>query len=169
MVWTNASLVAYHGTDESAAANIIAGGVDLHVCPAGNEFGKGFYVTTCLDYARGRANEKALLTGNRAAVIAFAVDRGKLCNLDDHLTFIIPNDEYFEFCTYNSLRNIDHARGSDGPYDVVYGPVKARLEDLVYRGYAGCDQICFLTTKAVNCLPDRPLLVVTYGDPYFPP
>jgi len=167
MVWTNAPLVVYHGTDDNAARDIVQNGIRLDLCGPAADFGRGFYITTNLHQARQWANKRALSTGGKAAVVIFRLDRDKVAELDDHLTFVVPSDEFYDFVRYNRIMgNTDHARSGAAPYDVIYGPVTAYPQQLVYLQ---CDQICLLNQKAIDCLLDRPPPSVDYADPYFPP
>jgi hypothetical protein len=59
----------------------------------------------------------------RSADLAF--DRDAAGDLNDHLAFVLPSREFFDFVDYNRLGSTTHARTSGAPYDLVYGPVAA--------------------------------------------
>jgi hypothetical protein len=169
MVWTNADLVVYHGTDDRAVANILQNGVNPAAGIPLSDFGLGFYVTSSLWYAKNHADEKVLRSAGslRAAVLAFHVDRDLAGNLDDHLTFVCVGDEFHDFVAYNHGGGLNHARSGGVPYDLVYGPISlypTRSVHLDDRNQI-CDQICFLDQKALGSLKltGNPM----YGAPCF--
>ena len=156
MVWTNAPLTVHHGTDEAGANGIVTGGINLTVCRPYADFGRGFYVTSSLHQAQQWANLKALrapppLGGSqsRAAVLTFNLDRDAAGDLNDHLAFVLPSREFSDFVDYNRLGSLTHARGGGVPYDLVYGPVAAYPQALIFMN---CDQICLLTSVAPGVL-----------------
>jgi hypothetical protein len=168
--WANTPQIVYHGTDEIGAHDILRTSINLAVCRPYADFGKGFYVTSSAHQAQQRANVKALraepLPGGatrRAAVLSYEFDRDIAGDLNDHLAFVLPNTEFFEFVDYNRLGNLTHARAGGIPYDLVYGPVAAYPQSLTY---SNCDQICFLTHPALAAL--TPLSSApAYGSPIF--
>jgi hypothetical protein len=163
MVWTNAPLVVYHGTDENSAGNILRSGVNLAACAPGSDFGHGFYVTSSLKFAQSWADQKVVRSTARAAVLTFRLDRDLAAELDDHLTFVLASDEFFDFVSYNRGGGTNHARSAGTPYDLVYGPISAYPFRLVY---VDCDQICFLNQRALGSLIG-PTGNPSYGDPRF--
>jgi Protein of unknown function (DUF3990) len=167
MVWTNAPLVVYHGTDENAAGNILRYGIRLAACLPGSDFGRGFYVTSSLRFAQNWADQKVVrsMSSIRAAVLVFHLDRDMAADLDDHLAFVLASDEFFDFVEYNHGGATDHARSGGTSYDLVYGPTSAYPLRLVY---VDCDQICFLNQKALGCLLG-PAGNPSYGNPRFLP
>lgn len=171
MVWTNQPIEVYHGTLESSANSIIGmGGINLGLCRLHSDFGRGFYVTTNLHQAEQWANMKylgspaATRANDRAAVLTFSLDRDAVGRLGDHLVFLLPSREFHDFVAYNRLGGSTHARAGGQPYDLVYGPVAAYPQTIVY---GNCDQICLLTQNALNALgPPGPRFGV--GGPLFP-
>jgi hypothetical protein len=170
MVWTNGSLVVYHGTDEKAAANILQNGVNPAAGVARSDFGPGFYVTSNLWYAQGHADQRLLSSGQslRAAVLTFRVDRDLAAQLGDHLTFVCAGDEFHDFVAYNHGGGMNHARSGGAPYDLVYGPIAQYPFRAVHLDDVGsiCDQICFLNQKALRSLA-KPIGNPMYGTPRF--
>jgi hypothetical protein len=167
MPWTNDAVTVYHGTDEYSANNIMRRGVNLSICNPLCDFGRGFYLTTNLHQAQQWANKRALeiptATRARSAVLGFSLDREVISNFGDHLSFVVPTSDFFEFAQFNRLGNSHHSRAGGVPYDVVYGPVAAYPQTLVYLA---CDQICLLSQRALSALillPGNPGL----GSPYF--
>jgi hypothetical protein len=160
-MWTNPPLVVPHGTDEHSAQLIVAG-IDVTKGWSNTDFGRGFYVTSTLRSAKYWANQKVrrLPAPCKAAVLTFNIDRDALAELDDHLAFGHPTDDFFDFVEHNRAISGEprHARSgkdlrSGSPllpyYDVVYGPVSKYPLRLVRFN---ADQICFLTEKAARCL-----------------
>lgn len=138
--------------------------------PAG-DFGRGFYLTSNLHQAEQWANQKVLrmpppppgAPAVRSAVLTFDFDRDLAADLDDHLTFVLPTNDFFDFVNYNHLGSPHHARASGVPYDLVYGPLAAYPQTLTY---GNCDQLCLLSQRAVATLTRRtgtPAL----GNPFF--
>lgn len=171
MVWTNQPLETHHGTLESSAFNILrTGRIDLGLCRLHSDFGRGFYVTTSRHQAEQWANMKylgspaAMRRNDRAAVLTFTLDRDAVGRLGDHLVFLLPSREFHDFVDYNRLGGSTHARTGGRPYDLVYGPVAAYPQMLVY---GNCDQICLLTQNALNAL-GPPHSNVGVGSPLFP-
>lgn len=180
MVWTNAPARVYHGTTlaransiRTRATQLGTNGIDLALGRGGADFGRGFYVTTVLHQAEQWANVKvtdtqpsiqfATTAADTAAVLVFEVERD-LAGRCDHLTFVVEDLEFHQFVLFNRLGNSAHARGGGDPYDMVYGPVAAYPQSITY---SDCDQICFLTDRALAALgpplPDR-----LEGFPLFP-
>lgn len=163
MPWTNAPQVVLHGTDEPAALNIRANGIDLKLARLAADFGPGFYVTSSRHQAQQWANKKARRSGARAAVVSFDLDRDAAAQLRDHIAFVVAGADFFDFVAYNRRgTNLDHARLSRVPYDLLYGPVAAYPSMLIYQD---CDQICLRTDKALAIL--SPVTHITYGIPLF--
>ena len=75
MAWTNDPQVVYHGTEETAANEIIKTNVSLAKCSPKSDFGPGFYVTSYLHEARFWADWRAHTTNGRAVVMAFDLNR----------------------------------------------------------------------------------------------
>lgn len=167
MAWTNAPLVVYHGTDENSALHIARNGISLAACRPLADFGRGFYVTSSLHQAQQWANQKILRlsppSSLRAAVLTFFLDRDLSADLDDHLTFVRGTNDFYDFCQYNRMGGPSHGRQIGILYDVVYGPVRAYPQLLVF---ADCDQICLLNQRALNCL-GAPNGNPAYGTPFF--
>ncbi len=184
MVWSDGPLVLYHGTDDSSATKISAGGVDLSVCTAYTDFGPGFYTTTNLDQAKNWANTRCRKLNAkvpppappaRATVLQFDVDRNQIANLDT-LCFILENSnpEFWDFIRLcRTVRYPDHRRrrpattpplpaASVAYYDVIYGLVSLWPQTLVIKD---CDQVSFHTDNAKYILP-RPLTPAVQGNPY---
>src|SRR5688572_1936290 len=117
-MWSNGSLVVFHGTDTTAlsAYGPLARGaaltgfrVNLALCRPATDFGQGFYTTTSLVQAREWANTRTRRTRPRRAaagsfrpagvVIRFELDRDWLATLDS-LAFIRPIADYWNFVSY---------------------------------------------------------------------
>lgn len=171
MVWTNAPAVLYHGTDEIAANSIITRGIRLSASRPAADFGSGFYLTSSLHQAEQWANQKisripspaAGAPAIRAAVLTFEFDRDVAADLDDHLTFVLPNVDFFDFVAFNRLGSANHARASGVSYDLVYGPLAAYPQLLTY---GNCDQLCLLSQRAVAAVTRR-AGTPAYGTPFF--
>ena len=173
MVWTNAPARVYHGTTFTNAMKIIASsrssssnGIDLSLGDPNKDFGQGFYVTTVLHQAKQWANQKVRKLPARlnddAAVLTFDMDRDTAGSCGDHLAFVIADDPFYEFVLYNRLGGPTHHRTTN--YDIVYGPVAAFPQTISFQG---CDQICFLSAKALASL-GPPLANPRRGNPFFP-
>jgi hypothetical protein len=171
MPWTNAPALLYHGTDEIAANNIILTGIRLSSSRPAADFGSGFYLTSNLHQAEQWANQKVRRmppppAGSpviRATVLMYDFDRDAAADLDDHLTFVLPTSDFFDFVAYNKRGGAYHARLGGVSYDLVYGPLAAFPQTLTYEN---CDQLCLLTSKAVAAVTRRagpPAL----GTPFF--
>src|SRR4051812_19341974 len=116
-MWNNGPLVVYHGTDEQSAYAIM-NRIDLMLGSPNTDFGKGFYLTSILTSARFWANQKVRRSSPRrnAAVLTFHIERDTIAELDDHLAFSYPTDDFYDFVDLNraSLGDPDHARsGAD--------------------------------------------------------
>jgi hypothetical protein len=149
MVWVNGPLIVYHGTDE-ASANAILHGIDLAVCSRFDvDFGPGFYVTSLMTEARYWAAVRARPISARAAIVAFDIERDEIARFRDHLAFVLPSDDFFDFVRYNRVGNLHHARSGERHYDLVYGPVSRHPER---EPMSDMDQICCLSRAAVDCL-----------------
>jgi hypothetical protein len=168
VVWTNAAAKVYHGTTESAARSIVLGGVNPSFGRGAADFGQGFYVTSDLHQARQWANQKvrASTGSHNAAVLEFDLDRDKLASHGDHLTFILPDSAFHDFVLFNRLGGSNHYRAGGSPYDVVYGPVAAFPQTIIY---ANCDQICFVAAARPSALAalGAPNSAFQIGNPYF--
>ena len=151
MSWSNAPIIAYHGTTLNYAP-AIAAGPDPSKGSALTDFGLGFYVTTNLRQAKDWANDRHRKRGaHPAAVIEFDVDRDWLAQLDS-LAFVVEsaNSGYWDFVSFcrngrTYLRNTlpDHGRKiapANRHYQVVYGPVSLWPQRHVLKD---CDQISF--------------------------
>jgi len=164
MTWTNRPLIVYHGTHAQAAEAIVqpAGNgehsVDLSLCRARVDFGRGFYVTTSLDQAKNWANVQArgmrrsgarAKRGESAAVVRFRLDRNRLAELRD-LVFMSESQGtgFWDFIHY-CRREAAPLHGTPQPYDIVYGPLTLWPQRLVLKD---CDQIGFHTERALAVL-----------------
>lgn len=165
--WTgsrSSSVILWHGCLSKHRDGIEQKGINLQVCRASADFGRGFYTTTLRLQAEIWAWKlvKALgvndrrLKGNRPVVLRFHLSRvnlGELLSL--HFTLGgRDNDDYWslvQHCrrsTPSALR--DHHVPGLGWYDVVTGPVAAFWEDRV--AMQGADQISFHSSRAVKLL-----------------
>jgi hypothetical protein len=167
MVWTNSPARVFHGTTLSNAKNIIKNDPDPTRGRAAADFGQGFYVTSVLHQAQQWANLKVRNLpphlSDKAAVVEFDMNRDVAGQLGDHLTFVVADSAFHDFVLFNRLGSATHGRGQKGQYDLVYGPVAAFPQTLTY---ANCDQICFLSQRAVQALTARGN--PSEGNPYFP-
>jgi hypothetical protein len=157
--WANSPLVVYHGTDAASVGAIgLSAGihvptfmVDLGLCRPHTDFGQGFYTTTNLHQARQWANFRLFraprLTGNKAVVLEFELDRDWLSRLDS-LAFVRDTYDYWDLVSDCRHGFRPHQRQTPNPpaYDVVYGPVSLWPQKLVLND---CDQISFHTSRAV--------------------
>lgn len=150
MVWTNAPLVVYHGTDRISADNILLTDISLALCNSKTDFGPGFYVTSSLIEARFWADWRAHTTSDRAVVMAFDLNCDRVASVAEHLVFIRPDDSFHDFVEYNRRGNLTHARARS--YDVVYGPV-SKYPDRVH--VTDWDQICFLHPNSLQYLENK--------------
>lgn len=134
MAWRNAALVLYHGTIGPFADDIEKIGISLAKCGARTDFGRGFYLTTNSRQARRHANKRfksrymlPAMTPHRlnpvcAAMLEYTVDRLALGMLTD-LVFSSPDAEWMDFVSHCRGRRPHIPRGTQGFYDVVWGPV----------------------------------------------
>jgi hypothetical protein len=141
-------------------------GIDLSLGDPNKDFGQGFYVTTVLHQAEQWANQKVRKlpthVNDDAAVLTFDMDRDIAGGCGDHLAFVIADAAFYDFVLYNRLGGPSHHRTTTS-YDIVYGPVAAFPQTITYEG---CDQICFLTPKALAAL-GPPLANPSRGNPFF--
>jgi hypothetical protein len=172
--WNNAPLDLYHGTDSHSLSGIqlaqgkplVGFSVDLGVCRANTDFGKGFYMTTSEHQARNWANIRvrrraSRSPGTKAMLLSFKVDRDWLASLDA-LCFVLPCQSFFDFVEDCRSGVPPHQRADPRlAYDVVYGPVTLWPQDMVV---AGADQVSIHTTSAATGLP-TPQVVDIAGTP----
>lgn len=150
----------YHGTNYSAAENIIAG-IDLTIKMSKNlEFGRGFYVTNTLSVA----NEWAQAKSPNTAVLVFRVCRVQLRNDGNIIGRNLMNDEE----EWKSLLQNSLSSDSDFPirlerFDFIEGPVVNREGDFKSRPIPKNDsyQLCVRQQKCAS-LFDRSLCAVVY-------
>jgi len=153
---------------EAEARNIIVSGVNPALGRGATDFGRGFYVTSVRHQAEQWANQKARRHSQKAAVLAFRLDRDLIGKLGDHLTFVIADTDFHAFVAFNRQGGIAHARSDKKCYDVIYGPVAAYPQALTY---AGCDQICFTANGnaiGIQALSKPTNADLTVGNPYLP-
>ena len=153
VVWSNAPARVYHGTTLTAAKEIRDYGPDPTRGSAVADFGLGFYVTTSLHQAQQWANQKVRKDPRGthvAALVSFYMDRDLAGSFKDHLSFVIADKDFHDFVLYNRLLGVNHGPSRSRPYDVIYGPVAAYPQTIIYTD---CDQICFSAgSKAISSL-----------------
>lgn len=166
-MWTNPSLVVFHGTDLASARVLTSasGGrdhaIDLGSCRLRTDFGQGFYVTTverqAQDWADRRVGRRP--PGSMAAVIRFEIDRDELAKCAD-LVFSNPagDDAYWTFVRHCRLAMIP-VHGRETPYDIVVGPVSLWTQRQLMRD---CDQIGLHTERSLALLR-RPVILMPDG------
>lgn len=153
-MWTNPSLIVFHGTDLASARVLTSasGGrdhaIDLGSCRPRTDFGPGFYVTTverqAQDWADSRVKKRT--PGRMAATIRFEIDRNGFALCAD-LVFSNPagSDDYWTFVHHCRMAR-HHVHGRTTPYDVVVGPVSLWPQRQLMRD---CDQIGFHTETSL--------------------
>lgn len=170
MVWSNTPRKVYHGTTDRLAGAIFDTGVNPAAGRTTADFGQGFYVTSDFHQAQQWANRKARNQPKaivRAAVLSFLLDRDRIGALGDHLAFVLADDDFHDFVTFNRFGSKSHARSGGHAYDVVYGPVSAFPQRLTF---ASCDQICFVAAGPRVSMSIQALGAprdVVYGTPFF--
>lgn len=148
MVWTNSTVEVYHGTIERYANNIVSSGPDPKRGRFDTDFGPGFYITSSLHQARQWANIKARARPTEIpAVVIFDLDLDEIAQYKDHLVFTLDDTRFHDFVTFNRLGGRHHSRISAKSYDVIYGPLSAYPQSVVYKD---CAQICFSASTVVN-------------------
>jgi Protein of unknown function (DUF3990) len=164
MAWTNAPQVVYHGTDETAANDILKTTISLSRCNPRSGFGQGFYVTSVLHEARFWADWRAHNTKGRSAVMAFDLNLDAIASAADHVVFTLADNNFHDFVRHNRLKmGPDHGRTGNSSahrshvpprpnYDIVYGPVSRYPEHLHYVDW---DQICFLHPDSLSWLENK--------------
>ena len=162
MAWNNGPLALYHGSNTIAFQSAtglavhIPFAIDWNACRDFTDFGKAFYTTTSPHQAREWANKsirfsrgKRGTAQTRAAIIRFDVDREELASLAV-LAFVRDTADFYYFVHYCRSRGIPHGRnGPQNAYDVVYGPVALRNQQLIIQD---SDQVSFHTQAAADCL-----------------
>ena len=150
----------YHGTNHSAAENIIAG-IDLGIKMSKNlEFGRGFYLTNTLSVA----NEWAQPKSPNTAILVFRVCRVQLRNDGNIIGRSLMNDEE----DWRSLLRNSLSSDSDFPNwlqecDFIEGPVVNREGDFESNPIPknGSYQLCVRQQMCAS-LFDRSLCAVVY-------
>ncbi|MFO0967102.1 MAG: DUF3990 domain-containing protein [Gemmataceae bacterium] len=148
--WNDADIMLYHGTVGIYVASILQR-IDLSLSQPLRDFGKGFYTTTNQLQAELRARERAKQLGDVPAVIAFAVERNTLAQLDS-LCFVRSSPAATDYWSFvQNCRNTGrHDRRHAIMYDLVVGPVTGdwKKQTAIPDG----DQISFHTDRAVYVL-----------------
>lgn len=152
--WTNGPVRLYHGTLETYANSIVAGGVTVGAAGLRTDFGPGFYTTTLERQARTWAVEVAdEYPGSRPAVVVIDVDREALASLKT-LAFVrgdFDAQDFWSLVVHCRTGATDHARrGRPRMYDVVVGPVASFWRQRL--AIQGADQISFHTRAAAAVL-----------------
>jgi hypothetical protein len=163
-VWTNPSLVVFHGTDLASARALLSvfGGrdhaIDLRTCRPRTDFGPGFYATTVERQAKDWADRQVGRNppGSTAAVVRFEIDRDELARCAD-IVFSNPagDDAYWTFVRHCRL-GMSPVHGRATPYDIVVGPVSLWSQRQLMRD---CDQIGFHTERSLALLR-RPAILI---------
>lgn len=82
-------MIVYHGTFLEAAKSIETDGVLLSKCKSHTDFGKGFYVSPNMEYAKNTALKKSKLSKKYGkvlipVVVKFEYDENKGKNIEHH-------------------------------------------------------------------------------------
>lgn len=164
MVWNNADVALFHGTNTTAhngPTTLYSSyfySVNLSLCRANSDFGRGYYTTTSRHQATQWANDSVRKSaqGAKALILRFNVDRDSMAGLDT-LTFVRPSQDYYDLVSFCRTGGRPHARKVQKlHYDVVYGPVALGLQKLTIQD---SDQISFHTAQATACLCANPVVV----------
>ena len=114
----------HHGTNLVSAQNIIRQGIDLSKCSESTDFGKGFYTTESVYFARKCANRKAKRADDKAALLKFEVNASKFRGIK---YFPTPTIEWCQFvvnnrCGYEYYHStMTGIHNLDGKFEVVRG------------------------------------------------
>jgi hypothetical protein len=104
--------------------------VDFAELRSTTDFGRGFYLTSCLEQAEDWANQLAFrrrrakkTRQDKSLVLRFEIDRDDLAKLD-YLVFLLPNSDFKRFIGHCRQGSDNHCRNStDNFFDVVFGPL----------------------------------------------
>lgn len=173
MAWpTGRPRSLFHGTLRHHADAIQRGGVNLGLCRADSDFGRGFYLTSNLTQACQWANTRILPWRGPdrtkiAAVLEFEVDWRKLAVLSD-LAFVwegtAPASDYWLLVAHCRAGGLNRGARQQDQHDVVYGPVSLWPQYLVLKD---CDQLSFHTDRATAILTRRNIARSgTIADPF---
>jgi hypothetical protein len=155
MVWSNTSLVLYHGTI-GPYADAISKKIELRACNPNRDFGRGFYTTRIQTQARRFATFKyrealfdhqknGTIHPQEAAVVEFEINLASLAGLDA-LVFVQPIADWRSFIRHCRRTGQSH-KPNNNHYQAVYGPVGSS------RGVIpGHEQLSFHDDYAISLL-----------------
>ncbi|MDR2206186.1 MAG: DUF3990 domain-containing protein [Flavobacteriaceae bacterium] len=141
--------------------------IDLNLCEAGKDFGRGFYVTNLYKQAEIWANRKGKPKQTTGIVTTFDFNENipeimelKVLKFDDY------TDEWLDFVVLNRLNDNKHHQAHN--YDIIEGPVAddkitEQIDDYIdgiiskedflkSLVYSPSHQICFCTVQSLQAL-----------------